>query len=115
MGAGQVPGGTSGAGQVRPLAITEATVAVGTTQTLLAAANPSRRNLVVQNNGPNVVQIYVTSGLAFGAGGVQLNPGSGTVAGDVWEAAQEYGVAQGEVYAICDTGNSATVSVTEEE
>lgn len=113
MGHGQVPGGGA-AGQVRPLTITEGVVNVTAAQTVVAAANANRRGLIVQNNGANVVQIYVTSGLAFGAGGIRLTPGSATVAGDIWEAAQEYGIAAGAVYGICDTGNTATVSVTEE-
>lgn len=114
MGAGQVPGGTSGAGQVRPLALVEDEIAVTDAETLVAAANPLRRNLVIQNNGPDIVQIYVTTGLGFGNGGLKLNPGSGTAAGGVWEAAQLYGVETGAVYAICDTGGTASVSVTEE-
>lgn len=114
MGAGQVPGGTSGAGQVRPLTLDEDVVAVTDAQTTIIAANAARRNAVIQNNGPDVVQIYVTTGIGFAAGGIQLAPGSGTTAGDIWEAAQLYGVYQGIIYGICDTGNTASVSVTEE-
>lgn len=114
MGAGQVPGGTSGAGQVRPLTVVETSVSVDANETTLKAANASRRNLVVQNCGPDIVQVYLTTGKTFGVAGIQLAPGSATVVGGIWEAAQEYGVYQGIVYARCDAGNTATVNVTEE-
>jgi hypothetical protein len=113
MGAGQIPSGST-PGQIRPLLLTEDVVAVADTETVIAARDTSRRNLVIQNNGPDIVQIYGTTGLAFGAGGIQLSPGSTTTVGGVWQAAQETGVYQGPIYAICDTGNTASVSVTVE-
>lgn len=114
MGAGQVPGGAT-AGQARPLALTEGVVAVTAAETTIANADKTRRNLVIQNLGPDIVQIYVTTGIGFGGGGIALAPGSATTVGGIWEAAQcGVGVVQAKVYGICNGGDTASVSVTVE-
>lgn len=109
MGQGQIPGGQT-AGQMRALAApTEATVSVNQTQDVVLVANVLRRNAIVQNRGPDPVQIYLTTGIGFGGGGLLLQ------VGETWEAFQDgVGVYQGIVYGITDAGDAATVSVTEE-
>lgn len=115
MGRGQVPsGGVPGGSQQRPLAVVEGVVLVDDTETVLAVANPARRDVIIQNNGPAIVQIYLTTGLGFALGGIQLTPGSSTVAGDVWSAAQPSGIVTGAIYARCNTGQTTNVSVTKE-
>ncbi len=106
MGHGQIPGGTTPA-QVRFLTVTEGVVAASQAQAVAAAANPTRRDVVIQNNGPDPVQIHLTTGLAYGAGGTILQLGG------MWFASQFNGVVgPGAIYAICATGNTASISVT---
>lgn len=114
MGQGQIPGGTTPA-QSRPIqSIVEGVVAVTDAETTLFAGDVTVRNVIIQNNGPDPVQIFVTTGTAYGAGGIILSPGTATTAGGIWEALQLAGVWQGVIFGICDAGNTASVSVTEE-
>lgn len=106
--------GSGGGGLPSINGVTEGVVAVGDTQAIAHAANPARNNLIIQNIGADLVQVYVTSALGFGGGGTQLAPKVGTSPGGVWSAQQDAGVHRGVVYAICGSGDSTTISVTEE-
>lgn len=76
-------------------------VSVSDAETTIAAADPLRKNLVVQNHGTTTLQIHFVTGQAYGAGPIQLG------AGETWNAAQAgVGVYRGIVYGIRDAGNT---------
>ena len=72
MGHGQVPNGGIGSVQPRPLAVVEGVVAVDDTETVLAVADPSRRGLVIQNNGG--VNVRVGDNTLSSTKGILLSP-----------------------------------------
>lgn len=110
-------GGSSGL--PRPLSVTEKIVVVGPEEQVAAIQNDWRRNLVIQNIGADPVQVYVTTGLRFGGGGLILAGQDLTATppqiGGVWSSHQDgVGVIQRNVYVRCAADNASTVSVSEE-
>lgn len=99
----------SSAAGVTPLTITTDTVvSVTPSGVTILAANPNRKNAIVQNLNAAVLQVYFTNAQAFGAGGIQLQQYQ------TWEAAQATGVYQGIVYGRYSAA-TANVGRIEEE
>jgi hypothetical protein len=86
----------------------ETNAVVALVQVQLLAANPDRKNAVIQNIGSTVLQVHLTAGTAFNAGGTQWAQYG------IWTAAQPTGVYKGAIYGIRGSG-SGTVLITEEE
>lgn len=110
-------GGASGL--PRPLNVSEKALPVTSDESVASYKADGRRNVVIQNIGEDPVQVYVTNGLPFGAGGIIL-AGQNLAAsppqiGGVWSAHQDgVGVIQRTIFVRCAAGNSSTVSVNEE-
>lgn len=87
---------------------TNTVVSVDNTETIVLAANASRKGATIQNHGTSVLQLFFTSGQAFGAGPILLPQYA------MWEAAQETGVYRGIVYGIraAATENAGVVEET---
>lgn len=72
---------------------TSGIVSVTSAETTLLANNFNRKNAVIQNHGAAVLQVYFTTGQAFGAGPILLQQYQ------TWSASQAgAGVYQGIIY-----------------
>jgi hypothetical protein len=99
----------SGCGGCCPIeSAVESAVEVDENETLVAAANASRKDLIIQNIGASAVNVYLTQGNGYLDGGTLLQPG------DIWHASQVVGFWPGAVYAITAGGGGALLLVTEE-
>lgn len=105
MGHGTLPGGGGSQGPVRPITPVESVVSVDTNQTVLAAANPDRRNLIIQNQGATGLRVYTTTAGAAGTYLAQYQQWAGFQPG--------VGCYKGAVYGIRASG-TADAWVTEE-
>jgi len=87
---------------------TNGVVSVNNAQTVILAANASRKNAIIQNQDASVLQVYFATGQAFGAGPILLPQYA------ILELGQLAGVYNGIVYGIraAATGNVGVVEET---